>query len=205
MGYDTENNDQRFTNAGFTIYKGKTMNINFEAPYGDLAKEIHQFNVDKGWWDDYLDDKTKRLDLAYMLVVSELSEAMEGCRKDLMDDKLPHRKMFDVELADAVIRLLDMAGAYGVGLDALEILGTEPMENIPSSKPVQLWQIVKGLGVRSEESDSLAITGAMYMILQVCSYNNIDLRQIMKEKMEYNATRADHLRENRVKAGGKKF
>lgn len=50
-----------------------------------------------------------------MLVVSELSEAMEGARKDLMDDKLPDRKMFEVELADALIRIFDIAG--GLNLD----------------------------------------------------------------------------------------
>src|SRR4051812_7282747 len=31
---------------------------------------------------------------------SELSEALEGHRKNLMDDHLPHRKMAEVELAD---------------------------------------------------------------------------------------------------------
>lgn len=50
-----------------------------------------------------------------MLAVSELAEAMEGARKTLMDDKLPHRSMLEVELADAVIRCFDMAG--GLGLD----------------------------------------------------------------------------------------
>ncbi len=49
------------------------------------------------------------------LVHSEISEAMEGHRKVLMDDKLPHRTMLEVELADAVIRIFDMAG--GLGLD----------------------------------------------------------------------------------------
>lgn len=47
------------------------------------------------------------------LVVTEIAEATEGERKNLMDDHLPHRKMGEVELADALIRLLDMAGRYG--------------------------------------------------------------------------------------------
>lgn len=49
---------------------------------------------------------------------SELSEALEGDRKDLMDDHLPHRKMAEVELADAVIRIFDLAGAMGYDLGA---------------------------------------------------------------------------------------
>lgn len=44
-----------------------------------------------------------------MLVVTELSEAVEGLRKDLMDDKVPSRRMVEVELADALIRLLNIS------------------------------------------------------------------------------------------------
>lgn len=51
-----------------------------------------------------------------MLIVSEIAEAMEGHRKGLMDDKLPHRKMIEVELADAVIRICDLCGALGLDL-----------------------------------------------------------------------------------------
>lgn len=49
------------------------------------------------------------------LVHSEISEAMEGHRKGRADDHLPDRLMIEVELADAVIRIFDMAG--GLGLD----------------------------------------------------------------------------------------
>lgn len=42
---------------------------------------------------------------------SEISEAMEGHRKGLMDDKIPTRPMIEVEIADAVIRLFDLGGA----------------------------------------------------------------------------------------------
>lgn len=45
-----------------------------------------------------------------MLTVSEVAEAMEGARKGLPDDKLPHRSMLGAELADTVIRAFDLAG-----------------------------------------------------------------------------------------------
>ncbi len=50
------------------------------------------------------------------LIHSEISEAMEGHRKNLMDDKLPHRPMIEVELADAMIRIGDLAGALDLDL-----------------------------------------------------------------------------------------
>ena len=51
-----------------------------------------------------------------MLIVSEVAEAMEGYRKNLQDDKLPERPMIEVELADAVIRIGDLAGFLGLDL-----------------------------------------------------------------------------------------
>ncbi len=78
----------------------------------ELAVEIHQNNVDAGWW-----DKPREKGTLLMLVVSEIAEAMEGERKDMMDDHLPHRKMAEVELADAVIRILDYAGAFGYDVE----------------------------------------------------------------------------------------
>ena len=54
-----------------------------------------------------------------MLIITEIAEAMEGYRKGIRDDKLPHRLMslmIEVELADAVIRICDLAGALNLDL-----------------------------------------------------------------------------------------
>lgn len=79
----------------------------------DLAEEIHAQN--KQWWVSLetglpIDRNVGEL---LMLVVSEIAEAMEGHRKNLPDDKLPHRPMIEVELADAVIRILDIGAGFG--------------------------------------------------------------------------------------------
>ena len=49
------------------------------------------------------------------LIHSELSEALESHRKNLMDDKIPDRIGYEVEFADCIIRILDTA--YALGLD----------------------------------------------------------------------------------------
>ena len=59
-------------------------------------------------------EKPRDMNTQLLLIHSEISEAMEGVRKNLMDDKLPHRKMVEVELADAIVRILDMAGGHGL-------------------------------------------------------------------------------------------
>lgn len=70
----------------------------------------------KGWWNSK-DSLDNQIAAKLALVHSEISEALEGFRKDLMDDKLPHRKMFEVELADACIRIFDIAGYFGLDLE----------------------------------------------------------------------------------------
>ena len=96
----------------------------------ELQYDIHENNVKAGWWTD-LDSGIDlvqqarygtRLGKAIVaeklcLIHSEISEAMEGARKNLPDDKLPHRPMIEVELADAVIRILDLCGALNLDLD----------------------------------------------------------------------------------------
>ncbi|MEE9481913.1 hypothetical protein [Methylobacterium ajmalii] len=97
-----------------------------------LAAQCHGASLNAGWWKD----KATGLDLIAVvrnpqtpierllagaliaqklcLVHSETSEAMEGARKGLMDDKLPHRPMIEVEIADGIIRFFDLGGAMAL-------------------------------------------------------------------------------------------
>lgn len=86
----------------------------------NLARHIHRLN--EKWWQDPITKNRIERNVGELiaLVHSEMSEALEAHRKNLMDDKLPHRKGIEVELADAVIRIFDMAAGLGLNLgDAL--------------------------------------------------------------------------------------
>ena len=77
----------------------------------EAVQFCHNQAKNAGWHDNPRDFGT-----CLMLIVSELSEAMERDRKTLMDDHLPNRKMTEVELADACIRIFDLAGREGMDL-----------------------------------------------------------------------------------------
>jgi NTP pyrophosphatase (non-canonical NTP hydrolase) len=113
-----------------------------------LCADVHAANLKAGWWTNLATGERLNRNVGEMLclVHSEISEAMEGHRKSLMDDKLPDRPMIEVELADAVIRIADIAAGLG-----------------------------------------------------------LDLGGAVDAKMAFNAIRADHKLENRVKPGGKAY
>jgi hypothetical protein len=82
------------------------------------VNRCHSASVDAGWWSDLKTGEPLQRNKGelLMLIVSEIAEAMEAERKNLMDDKLPHRRGAEVELADAVIRIFDYCGAHGYDL-----------------------------------------------------------------------------------------
>lgn len=102
----------------------------------ELQQACHNAAAESGWWTDLTTGEDLRLDVVktvglsavrpgdtkfnvpekLCLIHSEISEGMEGFRKGLKDDKLSHRDMLEVELADAVIRCFDLAGGLGYNL-----------------------------------------------------------------------------------------
>lgn len=118
----------------------------------DLVTACHQASTIAGWWGPRDESSGEPIDVQLVrandtrfgkalvaqklcLIHSEISEAMEGHRKGLMDDKLPHRPMIEVELADAWIRIADLAGALGLDLGGAIAEKMEFNANRPDHKP----------------------------------------------------------------------
>lgn len=84
--------------------------MSFSTAWDYKANEVFSVNKANGFWDN-----ERNVGEMIALAHSELSEALEAHRKDLNDDHLVNRSGLEVELADTVIRIMDMG--KGLGLD----------------------------------------------------------------------------------------
>ncbi len=81
----------------------------FIESFNALAEEVNETAVEKGWWDNERNNGE-----IIALMHSELSEALEALRHgNPPDDKIPEFTGVEAELADVVIRIMDMAPARG--------------------------------------------------------------------------------------------
>lgn len=195
----------------------------YENTYKKLQQEAHAVAVDRGWWDK--GDSRDPFEML-QLISTEVAEATEGERKDLMDDHLPHRKMGEVELADAAIRLLDMGGYFKWQIHFISHVAAffdNYAKNMSIARQhftvnIPLAQIYSILGWKSTvaEANELAKTTvheefhlhysiALQLIYCIAEHNGYSLFETIQEKMEYNKVRKDHSREERAKANGKAF
>lgn len=176
------------------------MNLN------EQAKRVHSLN--KKWWTDLHTgepiQRNKKELLA--LVISELIEALEGERKNLMDDKLPHRKMAEVEMADAYIRLLDYAGGFG-----LELTDEMGYPHFGDNKGESIFFLIDSVCCTQHENfiqskpEEFWVSCAIADIRAYCEKHGYDLDGAIQEKLVYNQSRKDHTHEARKQPGGKQF
>lgn len=112
----------------------KTVKTNFN----ELAKVVYANNCKKGFWDEGVENKN--IGECLMLITSELSEALEADRKnhhaignmlnsvrnldsEIDRDYFKHeferavKNSFEDELADVIIRVMDLCGAKNIDID----------------------------------------------------------------------------------------
>lgn len=117
--------ENNLTGGPVVDYEGKGFNpkiyrIEFEnvaSNIDDLSAICHEAAASRGWWhhsvlvDGRYILKFRNVGELIALMHSELSEALEGARKDATSDKIEGFTAVEEELADTLIRLFDFAGA----------------------------------------------------------------------------------------------
>ena len=169
-----------------------------------LRDNVHANAVEKGFWDTPLSDKHY-----LMLVITELSEAIEADRKnkradvsrflyetDLLQPKQEiewqyhfnitiHNSIED-ELADAFIRTLDLAGAKGTNL-VIDPFAVEEMAE--SCFDETFTEIMYSIIDFYIITDNMDINRLLQAILGLAKYMNVDLFWHIEKKMKYNKLR----------------
>lgn len=93
------------------LIKEILLNRSFQFDIGQMMEISHAVSRNRGWYKnpDTGEEIERNVPEMIALMHSELSEALEAFRKNLIDDKLPNRLGIAVEFADLLHRLFDTA------------------------------------------------------------------------------------------------
>lgn len=169
------------------------MNLN------ELRDKAYQCAVTHGWHEENLSDEH-----FLCLVISELMEAVEADRKGMYADIEAFNKYngyvdfkenferqikgtVEEELADACIRLLDLAGLRSVDLDCFDFEGSDTEDYSNMSFTESMFRICVYI------TDNLYRTELFILLNKICAFchdRNIDIFWHIELKMKYNDLRS---------------
>lgn len=85
----------------------------------EIQRKVHDNAIDKGFYDNVVPTQSE-VAMRLCLIHSEISEALEALRDGVPGSrKLPGVPLFDEELADCVIRVMDLCGWLNIDLEAV--------------------------------------------------------------------------------------
>ena len=174
-----------------------------------LRDEAFEIAKAHGWHDEELPDETY-----LMLIITEIAEAVQADRKNLHADVEAFKKYEEIidfkenferqikntveeELADVVIRCLDLAGLKKIDFRYANILLSEGAREVQVSFPKLMYMACEEItfhGYDLTERLNELVAG----IIAYCNKKGIDIKFFIEQKMKYN-----RLRE--YKHGNKKY
>ena len=179
------------------------MNLN------ELRDEAYSIAKANGWHEEEHSDEH-----CLMLIITEISEAVQADRKNLHADVEAFKKYEEIidfkenferqikntvedELSDVVIRCLDLAGLRKFDLEEVESL-MEMAESIKEGKGfIDLCYVLSEISTCDDSTEEKIIV-VIAVMLKYCEFIGIDLDFFIRTKMKYNRLRG-------YKHGGKKY
>lgn len=166
----------------------------------DLQSELHKQSADAGWWKEHkpLDSEYDAFRISQLHFV--ISDALDVIRKGGMvdgDALLDNLRVVLLQDSEDLERIPDDQIILGTKLALLHSEVSEAFGGLTTG------DMDKHLPHRSEVEVEMA--DALIRLLDFTGRQGFDLEATIKEKQEYNRTRADHQGENRSATGGKQF
>ena len=180
-----------------------------------LSQEAFETAKAHGWHDTEQPDETY-----LMLIITEIAEAVQADRKDRRADTARFKECMaaiertgddwfmtafaehidgtvECELADILIRCLDLAALRGIPLQCVDELLASGANAITDPFPVVMYHLCEELTLY-KKSLCEKLNVVIALIIVYCRQNGIDIDFFVEQKMRYNKLRS-------FKHGNKKY